>query len=362
MKFSHIRQLVVVIVFCVTGSLAVAQNQEEQGSYALRIYYSDLYLALSPYDMNDVPFAPRQVKIGRNDTLISIARKNRFSQLDAFHLAAAIFEANPQAFTHHSTSQLKVGATLSMPTVADIFVAQDRYEKLKVVGDELILNTEENQMRNAQRWPFGKSLVMIGPSAKDELPRNQVVTLTSYRPEDSPSSPETAGEDFLTRAARAQGSATNNGAAATADALSADSQSTTYSKWLDGSDSTSLYSDNALLENKESLVAAVAAPASTGNSPTDVSTESELQLWSETASLLNAEVSKAEVVNLQDLQVTPATQAQTVESVVQESAVAQEQSNNSRGVIESSRVLSGPKGDAMLTKPRTGTPRPTSES
>lgn len=317
MNPNFLRQLIAVVVFFIASSSVVAQTDEGQGSYALRIYYSDLYLALSPYDMDDIPFERRQIKVAHNDTLIDIARENRFSQLDAFHLAAAIFETNPQAFSGSGSAQLQTGVTLMMPSVADIFVAQDRYEKLKVAGDNLIFDSSENQMRSEQRWPFGKSLVMIGESAKDELPRNQVVTLTSYRPEQSPASPENAGADFLTQAARAQAGSTENAATVSNSTASANAQSQTYSKWLDNS-SDGDYSDNDLLDNGNDVVAS-SAPLTSASSQT---TSSEISLWAETASLLNSDSEVTEIVNLDKLVETSPRVADTTDAAHQQSAPA----------------------------------------
>lgn len=160
-----------------------AQSNDQHDSFALRMYYSDLYLALSQYELEEVPFKQKYVKVKHNDSLLKLARRNRISGLDSFHLAAALYEANAQAFSNGDLTHLSVGSTIKMPSIGDIFYSQERYEKLKVAENGLDFNGRENQMRNGLRRPFGQSLLAIGPSARDELPGNQVVTLSSSRPD-----------------------------------------------------------------------------------------------------------------------------------------------------------------------------------
>ena len=225
MKLKSVRRFGTAI-FCVWAVIiATVQADEEHGSEALRVYYSDLYLELASRELEDVPFTHSEVVVKPDDSLLSIATQHRFEQLDAYHLAAALYETNTHAFTDGDASALIVGARIKLPTVTDIFVAQDRYENLRVVGDTLDFNFNVNQMRSAMRWPFGKSLVMIGPSAKDELPRNQVVTLTSYRPNAVATQPQ-GSSDFLARASQSAGNTGPRvGAAAEIE------QEPTYSKW-----------------------------------------------------------------------------------------------------------------------------------
>ncbi len=214
-------------VIC-TGSIA-APDSREHGAAALKVYYADLNQALASYQLTDVPFEQDQVKVARDDTLLNIAREHRFIELDFFHLAAALYENNTHALENHDGSQLNIGATINLPTVGDLLVAQSRYEKLRVVGEDLDFNHQENMMRNASRLPFGKSLVLIGPHAKDELPSNQVVTLTSYRPDGLAVEGDA---DFLSRASRASrgGKSVSNN-----ESFGQSSSPETYTRWLDQS-------------------------------------------------------------------------------------------------------------------------------
>lgn len=159
------------------ANFAIAQSDDQHDSVVLRGYYSDLYLAFSNYEIDDVPFQQKRVKVRRNDSLLTLAKRNNITKLDSFHLAAALYEANAQMFGSGDPAQFSVGATIKMPSVGDIFYAQKRYENLKVVGENLDFTNKENQMRNGLREPFSKSHSILGPLAADELPRNQVVAL-----------------------------------------------------------------------------------------------------------------------------------------------------------------------------------------
>ena len=201
MNFNIVRPVFAVLCLVLWSGISSAQDAEQHGSRALHIYYSDLNQAISKYESDDVPFEREQILVSREDTLLKIARQYRFKELDAYHLAAALYETNAQAFSKDDGSELKIGETIHFPTVEALFTAQDRYEKIKLVGDTLDFNSQENQMRTAVRSPFGRSLVMIGPDFKDELPGNQEVTLTSYRPGAKPIK-EDAG-DLLSNASTA---------------------------------------------------------------------------------------------------------------------------------------------------------------
>lgn len=172
------RVAAVAVSLMLSSNLMATQASQERGGDELRLYYSDLYLALSGYNLNEVPFKHKKVRVLRGDSLIRIAQRYSIAQLDPFHLAAALYENNSAAFLNNNASVLKAGATIKMPTVEDIFIAQDRYEKIKVVGQKLLFSSKENQMRNALRIPFAG---ISSPATQDELPGNQVVTLTSYR-------------------------------------------------------------------------------------------------------------------------------------------------------------------------------------
>jgi hypothetical protein len=275
--------------------IASVQAVEEHGSEALRVYYSDLYLELANRELEDVPFAHTEVVVKPNDSILSIATQHRFEQLDAYHLAAALYETNGHAFTGGDAAALIVGARLRLPTVTDIFVAQDRYENLRVVGDELDFNSDVNQMRSAMRWPFGKSLVMIGPSAKDELPRNQVVTLTSYRPDAVAAQPEGSG-DFLARASQSAG--TTGPRVGAAPQLEPEP---TYSKWQ------SQVEDIAETAAAAPVVSAPAISEQKTAEPdtTLVTTAVVVPLASEPAAPEAVETVRAEAVSLEDIEPTP---------------------------------------------------------
>lgn len=231
MNFKIFRPLFALFSIVLCTSYAAAQSTEQHGTAALQIYYYDLNQVLSRYDLSDVPFQTTQVKVRRKDSLLSIARRHRFRELDFFHLAAALYETNSQVFSNGNASKLKAGSTINLPTTNELYLAQDRYEKLKIVGDNLDFNNDENRMRQGLRRPFGKSLVMIGPTARDELPRNQVVTLTSYRP-DALSAKENSATDFLSNASATQQKQTAG------EAFTDNTTPAPYSSWLDQMDKT----------------------------------------------------------------------------------------------------------------------------
>ena len=217
-----VRPLTALCGLLLIAVVAAAQNRSSHGSDALHYYYSDLNQALLQYSLDDVPFEQQQIKAGNGETLIEVARRSRFRELDFYHLAAALYEING------NISQLQTGDVLSMPTVGDLINAQPRYENLKVIGDEIDFEHSDNQMRHGLRWPFGKSLVLIGPNARDELPANQEVTLTSYRPGAIAGTSPTAKSSFLSNAANL-----------TADQVVVVAQADdeqTYGKWLDQTD------------------------------------------------------------------------------------------------------------------------------
>ncbi len=263
MILKKIRPFAVLIGLIALAGVATAQNTDEHGPVALRVYYSDLYLALSQYELDEVPFRQKQIKAARNESLLELAKRNRIDELDSYHLAAAIYEANLHQFSHADTAELQAGATINMPSVGDIFIAQDRYEKLKVVGDSLDFSNEQNQMRNGLRRPFGKSLVMIGPTARDELPRNREVTLSSYRPEAATGSlnsvvsvhgsaiKEVDDNDFLSRATRASGAERIPADAGSVAINGLNSNVTgaagqTFSRWISQSEESTLISDRTV--------------------------------------------------------------------------------------------------------------------
>ncbi len=249
MNFKIVRRFSVVLGFALCANYAVAQSGESHGSEALLYYYSDLNAKLSDYELNEVPFDRQQVKVQRGQSIVDIARRLRFRELDFYHLAAALYEANPQAFENNDASLLKTGATLQLPTVRDLIAAQTRYENLKVVGDTLYFNNPDNQMRQAQRWPFGKSLVLIGPQARDELPSNQEVTLTSYRPDGLSGSKNGAASNFLSRATSvSSNTSVNTNATQVAKAPVVDPNR----KWLSAIDKPASITDGTLLGNSSS--------------------------------------------------------------------------------------------------------------
>lgn len=226
-----VRPLIAALGFALVTSSAIAQHKSSHGRDALQFYYSDLNQALLQYSLGDVPFEREQIKVARGESLLDISRKYRFRELDFYHLAAALYEVNGQAFNNGDASQLKIGATINLPSVGDLINAQPRYENLKVVGDDIDFNNADNQMRKALRWPFGKSLVMIGPNARDELPANQEVTLTSYRPEAIAGAKSNSESGFLSSATYA--STGNPASTATQSA-----EPETYRKWLDQTEIT----------------------------------------------------------------------------------------------------------------------------
>ncbi len=197
MTFKNISPLIAFLILTLSAHPVFAQSDDHHESYALRLYYSDLYLALSHYQLEDVPFQKREIKVLPNDSLLEIAKRNRISGLDSFHLAAALYEANAQLFENGGLTQAADGSTIKMPSVGDIFYAQERYEKLKVAGNDLDFSSEENQMRNGLRRPYGNSLLLAESSVRDELPGNQVVTLASSRL-DTSSKDANADGDSLT--------------------------------------------------------------------------------------------------------------------------------------------------------------------
>ncbi len=248
-----VRPLAALCGLLLISGLAAAQNKSSHGSDALHYYYSDLNQALLQYSLGDVPFEQRQIKAGKGETLMDVSRRYRFRELDFYHLAAALYEING------NSTQLKAGASLSMPTVGDLINAQPRYENLKVVGDEIDFENTDNQMRQGLRWPFGKSLVLIGPNARDELPANQEVTLTSYRPGAIAGSGATAESNFLSNAA-------NSSTDQVADTEQAGEEQT-YGKWLDDTDFTPI-AKSYPLETSEGEVtesAALASPSVAGD-------------------------------------------------------------------------------------------------
>lgn len=245
MNFKIFRPFIALLGLTLCTNYTAAQDTESHGSSALHVYYSDLNQTLSSYDLTDVPFQREQIKVKRGDSLLEIARQHRFRELDFYHLAAALYETNPQAFDNSDSSQLKIGATINLPTVGDLFIAQERYEKLKVVGEDLDFNNEENQMRKALRWPFGKSLVLIGPYAKDELPRNQEVTLTSYRPDAM--SIKGNSTDFLSSASLASADQQTSSGRKNADQ---NTDKEIYSSWLDQSEQATPIAESLPLEDK----------------------------------------------------------------------------------------------------------------
>ncbi len=249
MNFKIVRRFSVVLGFALCTNYAVAQSGESHGSEALLYYYSDLNAKLSAYELNDVPFDRQQVKVQRGQSIVDVARKLRFRELDFYHLAAALYEANPQAFENNDASLLKTGVTLQLPTVQDLIAAQTRYENLKVVGVTLDFNNPDNQMRQAQRWPFGKSLVLIGPQARDELPSNQEVTLTSYRPDGLSGSKNGTASNFLSRATSVTANTSlNTDATQVAKAPVVDPNR----KWLSAIDEPASITDGTLLGNSGS--------------------------------------------------------------------------------------------------------------
>ncbi len=226
-----VRPLIAALSLVLVTSSAIAQHKSSHGRDALQFYYSDLNQALLQYSLGDVPFEREQIKVARGESLLDISRKYRFRELDFYHLAAALYEINGQAFSDGDASRLKIGATINLPSVGDLINAQPRYENLKVVGDDIDFNNADNQMRKALRWPFGKSLVMIGPNARDELPANQEVTLTSYRPEAIAGAISNSESGFLSSATNA-----STGNPASSAAQSAEPE--TYGKWLDQTEIT----------------------------------------------------------------------------------------------------------------------------
>lgn len=59
-----------------------------------------------------------QVQSG--DNLSSIAMKYRYSSVSADQMMAAIFTANPSAFSGNNINSLKVGKTLQIPSESDV--------------------------------------------------------------------------------------------------------------------------------------------------------------------------------------------------------------------------------------------------
>ena len=171
------------LVFISTSNSVSANTQPgntQSGTDALRIYYSDLYQKLSVHDITDVPFAASQITVKSGDSLLAIARQYRITELDSYHLAAAIYEINKSAFTNGDAARLPVGAKINLPNIGDLIFAQDRYEKLKVTGRTVNFNHQHNQMQAALRWPFGKPL-LLKDSAVTDRQQNRIATLTDYQ-------------------------------------------------------------------------------------------------------------------------------------------------------------------------------------
>lgn len=180
-----------------TVNPVVAKDAYPYDAVVLRTYYSDLYAALATYEIDDIPFNSPRVKVRSNDSLLKIAKRNPLEKLDSFHFAAAIYEANRQVFSDSDVAQLTVGETLRLPTVGDIFYAQDRYERLKVVGDNLVFTSEDNQMQLGLRQPFDDAGALIGPLAVNEPLRHKEFTPPGTRQADMPNAGIKVGDGFV---------------------------------------------------------------------------------------------------------------------------------------------------------------------
>lgn len=165
MTFKNIRPFIALLCLMLLANTAVAQQDDQNDAVALRLYYSDLYLALSSYEIDDVPFRQKQVEVQKNDSLLTLAKRNRLATLDPYHLAAALYDANSSMFSGIDSAKFSVGALIKMPSVGDIFFAESRYEKLKVIDGNLDFANEQNQMRSGLRQPFTESQSLIGPFA-----------------------------------------------------------------------------------------------------------------------------------------------------------------------------------------------------
>ena len=179
MSLKNIRHSIAFCFLISAATVSFAQHTDQRDSFALRVYYSDLYLALENLELEDVPFRQKQVEVQSNDSLLKLAEHNRIAELDSIHFVAALYEANPQAFDSGEQARLVAGSTLKMPSVGDIFYAQERYEKLKIAGNSLDVSGDDNPKHNELQQPLGKSILAIGSSTRDELPGHQVVTLSS---------------------------------------------------------------------------------------------------------------------------------------------------------------------------------------
>ena len=172
-----------------------AQLDEQRDSFALRVYYSDLYLALSELELDDVPFQQKEAKVQPDDSLLKFAERNGIDGLDSFHLVAAIYEANPQIFNNGESVPLSVGSTLKMPTVGDIFYAQERFENLKAAGSDVIIASAEEPVRKS-----AGQVLAVNLSTHNALPDNEDGTLSvSSRDTELPGS-DKAASDLIVQA------------------------------------------------------------------------------------------------------------------------------------------------------------------
>jgi len=66
------------------------------------------------------------IKVRRGDTMFAIARRNAVPDASIYQLMIALQRANPQAFIHGNINLVKAGASLKMPSMADITAISDR--------------------------------------------------------------------------------------------------------------------------------------------------------------------------------------------------------------------------------------------
>ena len=143
------------------------------GDAALNRYYGNLDTSLANNRLSDIPFQQVRVRVEANDTLSGIAKRHTFPGLDFLHLVVAIFQTNPSAFENDNPALLQNGAIIQMPSVRDLIVAKDQYERLTIVGNTLSLFGNENVMRLGKRAPLD--------AKPDQLSESEIIARVAGR-------------------------------------------------------------------------------------------------------------------------------------------------------------------------------------
>jgi len=133
-----------------------AQSRELPGDAALQRYYSDLDAKLAQSRLSDVPFEQVSLVVNAKDSLVKLAKKHTFAQLDFLHLAVAIYQINPSAFENGDPALLNKGAVLQMPDAGDLIEAKYQYERVTVERNWVSFFGGKNVMRAGVRYPLGR--------------------------------------------------------------------------------------------------------------------------------------------------------------------------------------------------------------